>query len=357
MKMIWKKYFFFELMKVFALFISCFYFIYVLIDYSVHSKVFQSAHVRFFEILVYYLYQFTKRADILIPVALLVSTIKVLTTSNLRNEIVVLATGGIALKRILRPFLCAALLCSAALYLNFEFLQPLSLNKITNFEEHYFKGRGMAREKKQVNALILKDDTLLIYQTYDPGKRAFFDVYWIKEDDHFTRIQWLFPYEKIPFGKYADSLMRTSEGEIVKLASSEEAVFPEMKFDTEVLFDAVHPPRMQSISQLARRHHFFTLSKMNDREAETATFLYFKLTIPLVCLLAVIGAAPFCLRFTRNLPVFLIYALSICCFVTFFTCVNSSVILGESQVIPPLLAILLPQSLFFLLLGWKYAKL
>jgi lipopolysaccharide export system permease protein len=358
---IWKRHFFVELLKVFVLFIGCFYFLYVLIDYASHTKVLHTDQLAFLDIILYYACQFTKRADILLPIALMVATIKVLTTSNLRNEILALATGGIPLKKIMRPFLWAAFFCAALLYLNFQFLQPLSLSWVASFEERYFKGQGKMRASKQVHALVLEDNTLLIYQTYDQEKRAFFDVFWLKSCDHFCRIQTLLPHEKIPLGKYVDSLMRTSDGEIVKLASYKETSFPDMRFDTKALFSALHPPRMQSISQLA--HHLggkqtrFGTAKMTDREAEAATFFYFKLAAPLICLLAVIGPAPYCLQFSRNLPVFLIYTLSLFGIITLFTFVNSSVILGESQVMPPILAIALPQMLFFFILGWKYAKL
>jgi lipopolysaccharide export system permease protein len=361
MKSIWRRYFFVELLKVFLLFMSCFYFLYVLIDYSVHSKIFQQDQISFWDIVCYYAYQFTKRAELLIPIALMISTIKVLTTSNLRNEIVALATGGIALKKIVRPFLYAAAFCSTLLYVNFQFLQPFSLSHLAAFEEHFFKERGKVRAAKKVNALLLEDNSLLIYQTYDQEKRAFFDTFWIKNCDQFCRIQSLFPYETTPLGKYVDFLMRNPKGEMVKLASYEEISFPDMRFDTKALFSAVHPPRMQSIYQLAHslggRQTHFGLSKMQDREAEAAAFFYFKLSIPLACFLAVLGPAPYCLRFSRNLPVFLIYALSLFGIITFFTFVNSCVILGQSQVIPPILAIVIPQMVSFLILGWKYAKL
>ena len=346
-------------MKVFFLFISCFYFLYVLIDYSVHAKDFQNGAISFFHIVAYYCCQFTKRADILIPIAILIATIKVLTTSNLRNEIVALATGGIPLKKIMRPFLWGALGCSAVLYLNFQCLQPCCLNQISAFEEHFFKAQTKGKEGKSVNALVLEDSTLLIYQNYDSNKKAFVDAYWLKSSDELFRIQSLFPYEKTPYGIFVDYLKRSAEGELVKTASYGTLPFPQMRFDPKTLFSAAHPPRMQSISQLAHTMGWkqIGLGKMNDREAEAATFFYFKLITPLVCLLAVIGPAPFCLRFTRTLSVYLIYALSLFGMIAFYTLANSSVVLGESQVLPPIVAILLPQTVFFLLLGLRYAKL
>lgn len=358
---IWQRYFLLELWKVFVLFISCFYFLYVLIDYSAHAKVFQNDQIHFLDIVSYYACQFTKRADVVVPIALMLATIKVLTTANIRHEIVALATGGISLKKIMRPFVWAALLCSTLLYLNFQFLHPLAVSRISSFEDHFFKERGKTRLRKQVNSLLLQDNSLLIYQKYDPEERAFFDVFWIKNGDQLCRIQRLFPYENIPKGKYVDYLVRTVEGEIVKRLSYEEVSFPEMKFDKEALVSAVHPPSMQSITQLARylggSRTWFGFGKMNDRQAESATYFYFKISIPLVCLLAVIGSAPFCLHFRRNLPIFIIYALSLCGIITFFTLVNSSVILGQSQVVPPGIGLLVPQFIFMTLFTWKYAKL
>lgn len=356
--MIWKRYFLAELLKVCALFMGCFYFLYVLVDYSVHTKVFQSDQISFTNIIVYYICQFTKRADILIPIALMVATIKVLCTSNIRLEIVALATGGISFKKILHPFLWTAIACASLLYLNSQFLQPYSLKWITHFEERFFKGRNKENENKQVNALQLKDGSLLLYQHFDAEKQAFFDLFWIKTFDQIYRINSLFPYEKSPKAEYVDLLVRAPSGEIMKTASFETLSLPEIKFEEKILFSVVHPPRMQSLSQLAHGlewNHLF--SKMNDYAAETATFFYFRLTLPLICLLAVIGPAPFCLRFSRSIPVFMIYSLSLFGMLTFFTCMNSFIILGASQVIPPLLAILLPQTPFFLILIWKYAKL
>lgn len=361
MNRIWKRYFFAELMKVFFLFMGCFFFLYVLIDYSVHTKAFHSNEITYLNTLFYYLCQFTKRAEIIVPIALMVSSIKVLTTANIRNEIVALATGGISLKKVTRPFIGAALILSALLYLNSEFIQPFSLNKIEAFEEFYFKERAREGENKKVNALLLEDNTLLIYQAYDQERRAFFDVFWLQGCDRFYRIQSLFPYETVPFGKYVDTLIRNPEGEIIKIGSALEASFPEMKFETKALFNAVHPPRMQSLTQLAHylnwKDTHFGLGKMNDKEAEGVTFFYFKLVSPLVCILAIIGTAPFCLRFNRNLSIFMIYALSLFGMVTFFTLANSSLILGESQVFPPAMSVLIPQLTLFLILGWRYAKL
>lgn len=359
MNKIWQRYLFRELIQMFGLFLACFYFLYVLIDYSVHTKDFQNNTLSFLHIAAYYGCQFTKRADILIPIAILIATIKVLTTSNMRGEIVALATGGISLKKIIRPLMMAAAMCCSFLYLNFQFLQPFCLKQISSFEENFFKTQSKNKEAKPVNALVLEDNSLLIYQSYDQDKKSFLDAYWLIDTDHLFRIQSLSPFDKIPYGTHVDYLQRSSEGELLKSTSFANCPFPQMRFDPKTLFSAANPPRMQSITQLAHTMGWkqMGLGKMNDRSAESATFFYFKLISPLICFLAVIGPAPFCLRFSRNLPVFFIYTLSLFGMIAFYTLVNSSVVLGESQVLPPIIAILLPQTVFFLVLGFRYAKL
>ncbi len=359
MNRIWQRYFLKEFLKVFCLFISCFYFVYVLIDYSIHTKDFQNHQISLLHLLAYYGCQFTKRADILIPIAILLATIKVLTTANLRLEIVALATGGIPLKNLLRPFLGAAAVCAIFLYLNFQCLQPFCLNQIDFFESQFFKTQTKSMESKPVNALVLEDNSILLFQTYDAAQKILHDAYWLKSCDHILKIETLYPYEKVPYGTTVDTLKRSSEGELIKTTSYESSLFPHMRFNMESLFNAVHPPRMQSITQLFHSLGWkkIGLAKMTDREAEAASFLFFKLTVPLICLLAVIAPAPFCLRFSRTLSVYLIYALSIFGMIAYFTLMNSSVILGESQVLPPLLAIILPQTALLLVLGYKYAKL
>ncbi|MCC5832880.1 MAG: LptF/LptG family permease [Chlamydiales bacterium] len=350
--MIWKKYIFKELAKVFFLFIGGFYFLYVLIDYSTHTKAFHKEGVGFLHTLIYYLLQFSNRAEILVPIALLIATVKVLTTLNMRNEVVALLSGGIAMKKLMRPFLFAAALAAALLYLNFQFIQPLSFTSLSAFEGSYFKQRS---EEQSIGALTLTDSSVLIYQKYDPETQSFFDAYWYKNHDLIYRIQQLYPYDKIPLGKKID-LLRREDGRLKRMETFETLTIPEIRFSQRALYSAIHPPRSQSLTQLFSNHSWSRT--LTDKEAETASVFLYKLTIPLASLLVVIAPAPFCLRFGRSLPVYLIYALSLFGIITFFTFVNSCVILGESQVIPPLWALLAPLTLFFGFFGWNYhAKL
>src|ERR1700722_2577297 len=85
---IWGRYFLSQMLKCFFLFIFCFYGLYMLIDFSSHATHFHHSHqaILWKEVGLYYLADFSKRVEVLIPFALLISTIKVLTSLNQHHE-------------------------------------------------------------------------------------------------------------------------------------------------------------------------------------------------------------------------------------------------------------------------------
>lgn len=359
-RMIWERYLFKELSKIFLLLIAAFYFFYVLVDYSLHTKNFHQESLSLGPLILYYLCQFSKQASLFIPVALMLAGIKVLTTMNIRGEIVALVSAGISRKRLVRPLLLFASSCSLFLYLNIQFIQPHLLEPLHLFEEQHIKGH-LTENRPVVHSVTLQDNSLLLYQKFDPKEEAFLDVFWIDSFDKIFRIKKLFPFEKVPFGLAVDVLVRIPSGEIDRKESLETLAFPQIRFDPKDLFSAIHPPEWQSLSKLLSGMHWkqtgFYKGGMSDREAIAASYFFHKLTAPLICLLVVLAPLSFCIRFGRHLHVFFIYAFSLFGVVAFFTLINACLILGESQVIPPFWAILVPPFFAFVVCGWKYAKL
>lgn len=305
-----------------------------------HTKVFR----HFFEMCSYYLFQFTKHAEILIPLALLISSIKVLTTLNTHNEIVAMLSAGLSLKKLMGPFFFVATLCVIFLYINFQWILPTFERKDLKIKE----------TNEPIGSLNLVDDTLLIYQKFDPKPQAFFDAYWIENPDLIYRIEWLYPFTNPPLAKHVDVLEKKS-GMFKRIATYETQIFPQIQFEKSSLFTAVHPPSLQSLSQL------FSALKwrktLKDKEAAVATIFFYKLFIPFACFLVILGPSPFCFKVDRHLPLFLIYAFSLFGIVTFFMLINSCVILGKSQILSPFFALMVPIVFFFSLFGWRYARL
>ncbi len=355
MSKIWERYFLYEIAKIFLLFIFGFYFLYVLIDYAAHTKLFSQQEIPLYEVAFYYLCHFSKRAEILISFALMLSTIKVLCSSNIRNELVSLLVGGVRLRELLRPFVFIASLCTLFLYLNFQFFSPAALYSLQLFKDRYFAEDVSINQKQYLYELPLSDNTTLLYQSYDMDRSAFFDVYWVHSADHIYRMKYLNPQTSPPESHYVDHLIRNTLGEFILVESFKKKTFAEMRFDEDLLRAALNPPDQRSISQLWEQISFYR-DELTDKEAQILTNLVYKLFVPLVCFFVVLGVAPYCMVFTRHLRVFFIYSMALFSLLAFFTVLQAAVVLGENQVLYPVTVVLLPIGLFSALIGVKFSK-
>lgn len=341
--MIWQRYFIWEMTKVFLLFLCCFYGLYILIDYASHTSPSSHHHtqVQWQNLAKYYLFVFSSRAEILIPFAIMIATIKTLTTANVHREIVALLAGGISLNKIWRPFLAFGLFFTCLLYTNEQFLLPKALKKLRHIESTTKHQKSKRYPELAVNHLLLEDETLLLYQTYDAENEQFFDLFWIPSVDHLFRIKYLSAETAIPTGYYVDELVRQPSGELLQTVSFQERVFPEIHFGKEILKSNLIDPDALSITDL---WHRLTLSnpELNERESKIATAFYWKSVMPWLAILVIVAIAPFCVRFSRQTPLFLIYVCGIFGLVIFYFVMDASQVIAKRQVVDPLYAILFP---------------
>lgn len=355
MMKIWERYFLRETLKSFFLFIFAFYGLYVLIDFSSHASSFHYNHIHFQwrELILYYLSEFGKRADILIPFALLVSTIRTLCQLNVHQELVALMASGVKLSTLMRPFILLGLLFTALIYLNTEFVVPKALKTIKQIDDTHKRLKNKSDELPSVQHIILEDGSTLIFQSYDSSQQLFHDVYWIRSIDSIAHIKYLSPYEDPPTGRFVDILKRNGKGDLQSVASYPERKFPEIHFNKQTLFETLSASEEQPLSQLWKK-----LPQNNalqsEKESQHVSNFYYKIAIPWLCLFAVIGPAPFCIRFTRMLPIFFIYALSIFGLVAVYLFMDAALLLGKRQVIAPFVAIWTPFVLFGSLLGMRF---
>jgi lipopolysaccharide export system permease protein len=350
---IWERYLLREILKVFFLFLSCFFFLYALIDYSMHMQdFFADKSVQISHIAVYYFFHFVKRADLLIPLALLISTLKVLFSLNSRGELIALQSSGVPRKKILRPFLFIALLCALFNFTSSEFLLPSSLNFLDRFRREHFKHRDEDRHKEPVHVLRLKDRSKIIYQTADADKKTFHDVFWVRSADEIWRIKSLSIDPENPVGFYVDHLQRNKEGNFEKAESFEQYRFAKFRWQPDPTGKGYTPLENRRLSELIGM--LIQKTKTTAYEyPQVLTHVLFKLAMPFLALFVVVAGAPFCFRYSRNLPIFITYAIALFGFVAFFTLMDAAVILGENLVVSPYLVILSPILLCGAAFGWK----
>jgi len=358
MTTIWERYFLRETTKTLLLFIGGFYGLYVLIDYSVHSSsVHHHAHFHWNQLTLYYLCEFVRRLDVMLPFALLIATVKTLFNLTLHHELVALMASGIKLKRLLRPFVQLGLFCVLLIYFNHELLLPKATKMLKRIESSYAKMRSKKKNHRpSVQYLTLEDGSTILFQRYDPSLNRFFDAYWVRSADDIYRIKYLYPEPEKPVGYFVDHLLRDVDGNLVIAQTSAEQSFPNIRLNKKRLINTISSPDEQSFSSLWEQIPLHQ-NLLSEKEAQVLSSFYFKLAMPWLCLLAIIAPAPFCVRFSRQLPVFFVYAFSIFGLVSFHLVMNAANVLGSRQVVAPFWAIWTPFAAFFGYFIWRYAKL
>jgi lipopolysaccharide export system permease protein len=354
---IWERYFFFRLAKSTLLFIVSFYALYVLIDYASHTTKFHHHHVKFqwLEVTRYYSCEFIRRLDVLLPFALLIATIQTLCNLNSHNELIALMSSGLSLKRLMRPLLLFALLCTGLVYLNSECFLPWASQQLKRIEDRRSHEKQKLREITTAQHIILPDHTLLLFQDYNADQKEFFDVYWVRTIDDLYRMQSLTSGQP-PIGRHIDHLVRNETGQLVSRQSVTERAFPEIFFNEEILFETMTQPEDLSLSDLSKKHPVIQ-AQISEKDSQLQTVLYRKLAMPWLCLLAVIGPAPLCLRIHRDLPLFFIYAGSIFGLVAIYLMLSAAALLGKRQILSPLLAVWPLFGTFFGIFTLRFLRL
>lgn len=354
---IWERYFLKEFIKTFLLFLICFYSLYILIDYSIHSSSYRHglsmSKFKFFS--VYYASEFVNRSEVLIPFAILIATIKTLCKLNENNELIAMMASGIRIGILLRPFLLIGLFFTGMLYFSNEFIAPIALKNLQRLDHINSTLKYKDSKNASTQQLILEDQSMLLFKSYDPSTDLFFDVYWIRSFNEIYRIKYLSLSTAPPSGESVDHFVRTPQGELTLVDTTAKHPFPDIHFDQKTLIETITFPEGLPLSALWKKLPP-GYDAQSEKEARTLSTFHRKLAFPWLCLLAVIAPAPFCIRFSRQFPIFFIYACSLFGLVGICILMDAAHVLGRRQVLDPLWATWAPFGLIFLTFGWRYLR-
>lgn len=348
LKSLWERYLMRKLLATFFLFVGSFFVLFALLDYTLHAQDFlQGRTFRMEKLLSYYGYHFIKQADLLLPLALLIASLRTLFGLNARGELVALLASGLSARTLMRPFVLLALLCTLFTYANYEYLLPKGLNYLTRFRNAHFKRAAKHRHRKGVHVLFLQDQSKILYSQETPD--AYRDVYWLAQPNEIWHMQVLeksFPDAK---GWRVDHLVRGPNGLVEKRESHEACLFSGMHPQPDPTGKGYIPAENRALSEL------FALKKHlgNHEPARITTALVYKCLFPLFSLLIVSAVPLLGFRHDRRLRQFFAYALSLFAFIALVAFLDACVILGESEILSPYLGILLPFALLFALFGRK----
>lgn len=357
MRLIWERLFIKEVLKTFLLFLGIFYALYTLIDYASHMSGASYHHIqlKIGEFFTHYLCEFVLRAEILIPFAFLIAVVRVLSQLNSQNELVALLTAGYSKKRLLRPFMFLAIIIVFFLYLNTQIFTPIASKRLQRFDEKYTREKPKIDERRMIHHLLLEDGSTLLYRTFDQKSAKFEEVFWIRSIDEVWRIASLKPHPSPPFAEYVEIFKRSGKDLLTLASAKEEMEISELRFNKKRLMETITPADELSLTNLFKNLRKSSSSN-SEKEARLYTSFYRKLALPWLALLAVIGVAPFCLYFTRQLSIFLIYTGAIFGLVAIYLIMDAATVLGERQVVSPFAAIFVPFTFFvgvFIFRFWR----
>lgn len=350
--MIWRRYFFSEILKFFFFFLFAFFLLYSIIEYSTHmNDFFKEKEWQPQEVILYYANQLLKRLDFLLPLALLLSTIKVLTALQLKNEWLVLQAAGLSKKQLLKPFWQVAFGCMALVFLNYHIFLPTALRHIDEFRSEHFHSSHLAKRKELIHLIPLQDQTKLLYQSQEEGR--LFDVLWIKSLSEMWHMKYLNNDPLQPVAEFADHIVRNSAGLLEKKESYTKVQLQELKWHPRRARLGLIPWEQRSLTELYQlRSHPHTSAYEIPKITTTLTF---RLAIPWISPLLVMALIPFCLQ--KRDHFFLLYALSIFGLFAIYMFLDAFSILSEHGLLSPLISIGTPLVLLGGMFGWRYAKL
>lgn len=353
---IWERYLIKELLKTFFFIIILFYGFYCLIDYAAHTSSHNQNHIQptWTQLAFYYMAEFSKRMDVLIPFALLISSLRVLCLLNIHRELVALLACGLSKQKLLLPFLYVGLIFVAFSYMNNEYFLPKAHRMLKNIHQEYQIQQNKHKKQPQAHHFLLKDGSTILYHHYDELQHKLYDVYWVQNADRIWQMKVLHLDSTIPQGLDVNLLNR-ADGHLEIAEHSPSRSFDDMVFNKRKLYETLSAPDELSISQLWDKIDASNPNQ-SEKSSEVLTTFYRKMLMPWLPLLALLGPAPFCMRYSRSLPIFFIFALSIFAFVAFYLVVDATSVLGTRQLIAPIIAIGLPFLVTWSWVGYKVSR-
>lgn len=324
----------------------------MLIDFCTKAIDFADASsMNYLFMLKFYGSEFAKKAHILVPICFSLSVILQLIHMSKTKELVALLSAGMSYKKILRPFWFFALFLSIFLIANRQLIVPPTRTFLESYRNDHVRALKKAKNTEdQIFALVLKDDSKLIYQSYDPVKKRYFDLFWIISPQRVLRIKYLDQTETGFTARHIDELIRNQQGTLQKKHS-----FKDLTLSKELLsgahFDKCLPIQTQGFDQM------FKGLKQQDyiySHDEVFTELIVMLIMSISPVWILLMQAPYLTRYSRQIPVLFYVASQLLIFFCSSTVIDGLSIISQRSIVSPWILLLTPAFLAFIILAKRY---
>ncbi|MDN3504696.1 MAG: LptF/LptG family permease [Rhabdochlamydiaceae bacterium] len=343
------------MLKRFFTLLSLFYLTYVIFDLSINIS-HLSEHASLSKIVLYYLFNFIKRVDLLIPLSLMFTTINVLTTLNIHNELLAFQTTGRTIKRIVKPIIVMSIVCSLFVLACYQSAFPHAQSFIDGVKHNNSEQARLIGKKNLIHTISYDNGSKLLFSDHNFESKTIRDAYFIISSNDIWHFKELKEINNEIYGYFVDHMKKNSNGVLQNIDS-----FPKLKvsFINSPLFSLTDQEKepFENYSITALFTKFLRPYDSNNKQYhEISTQLFSKLSMPWFSLLIALAVIPFCTKFSRMHKNYFIYTLSLLGFVSFFTITDACVILGENNILSPALAVFGPIATLLTLFGIRFAS-
>lgn len=350
---LWRRYFLVELFKRFSIILLFLLALYITIDSAsqIGSWRHQSLQIpQWHYWCLHYLYELLYRADVLLPIALLLAALHTLVTLQQHGELVALLCSGVSMKKIANLFLAPALLLTVLLFLNNQYGVPLATHELHRWQRTKKNSSSTSPSSDGIQELSLRDGSRLLFRDYDDG--VFSDLFWVQSGDSIIRMRQLFTFETPPRGTFVEELRRGGDGTLQLVDTAEERHLPMLQWHSTAIL-----PDEESLLQLWSQlpltpHHAYSY-----REAHLATTFWLRMLLPWLALLTLAIALPYALLQGRRLPSFALYGAALFAFVAFHLFLDAAAVMSKRQIIAPPWALLPPLTVTTAWACYNYCRL
>ena len=336
-----------EFLKLFFFMVFCFISIYTIFDFIEKVDNFQEANVDNGTMLSFFLLQMPEIASLLMPLAVLLATLLTLGLMAKRNEIVAVKASGISLFRLSLPILLLAVTLALGATLINETVIPQTKARTNYIWNQQVEGRpGRFYHKK--NFWYKGQNSIYRIGKFDPAGGTLNDVVYQRFDQLFNMVLRI-DAKKAEYkqGKwvFTDGLYQSAVaggGISVNTFETHQETLPETPSDFSSL---AKPSNEMGFEELARFVRKVELEGYDSRRYRVD--LQAKISFPFVCLLMALWGIALALfkekgRFLAQ-GIILGFGVALGYWVS-FSYVRS--IFGYSGVLPPVLAVWLPNGVF-----------
>jgi len=336
-----------------ALYCMCvFVFLYIMADLFNYIDEMIKNQVPLIAIATYYLNFIPTIFVQITPIAVLLSTVYVLSNFNRTNEITALRVSGISLWYIIKPILVMGFLLSILVFLINDKVVPSALSASSEIRKNQIRAtdKKKSKEKELKDIAIYGTKNRIIYvRSFDPHKKELKEIIILRHDND----QNVISKSSAQKGHWENGKWVFSDFSTYRLNESGDIIGSPLFFETKV-FDLDETP--EDFKKLQWRTEFMSYKELSDyihrfsgsgirTVKELLVDLYYKISFAFTSFIIIVVAAPLALLSNRG-GMLIGIGISILVALSYYAISGICLAMGKAEILPPLLAAWMANIIF-----------